>query len=81
MSKNDYKEFHVVWNKNQSQWQVKGANSQKALKNFDRKSDANQFANQTGRNQQAEVVEHNKDGKIADKRSYGNDPCPPRDKN
>jgi hypothetical protein len=28
----------------------------------------------------AEVVIHGRDGKIRDSDSYGNDPCPPRDK-
>lgn len=31
-------------------------------------------------NSQTEHVIHNKDGKISQKNSYGNDPCPPKDK-
>jgi len=35
---------------------------------------------QTGKKQEAELVIHNKGGKISEKDSYGNDPCPPKDK-
>ena len=31
-------------------------------------------------NQRAEVVIHGVNGRIRNKNSYGNDPCPPRDK-
>jgi hypothetical protein len=33
-----------------------------------------------GRNQHSELVIHNRDGKISQCDSHGNDPCPPRDK-
>ncbi len=31
------------------------------------------------RHEHSEVVIHGRDGKIRDKDSYGNDPCPPKD--
>lgn len=41
-------------------------------------------AQEEGRRQairsETEHVIHNKDGKISGKNSYGNDPCPPKDK-
>ncbi|NTU74289.1 DUF2188 domain-containing protein [Candidatus Roizmanbacteria bacterium] len=30
--------------------------------------------------QKTELVIHNQDGKISNKNSFGNDPCPPKDK-
>jgi len=32
------------------------------------------------KHQKSEVVIHNKNGRISDKDSYGNDSCPPKDK-
>ncbi|MBO7345732.1 MAG: DUF2188 domain-containing protein, partial [Clostridia bacterium] len=32
------------------------------------------------KNQHSEMVIHGKDGKIQYSNSYGNDPCPPKDK-
>lgn len=37
-------------------------------------------ARQIAKHQKSELVIHNKDGKISDKDSYGNDPHPPKDK-
>ena len=38
------------------------------------------YARDLAKKQEAELVVHNKDGKISQKDSYGNDPCPPKDK-
>lgn len=69
---------HVV--PKQGHWQVKAVNSGRATKNFERQSDAIAFARSIARNQQSEIVIHGKNGQIRDKDSYGNDPCPPRDR-
>lgn len=69
---------HVV--PHQSKWLVKAENSKRATKCFDRQSDAIEYARNTARNQQSELVIHGRDGRIRDKDSYGNDPCPPRDR-
>jgi len=37
-------------------------------------------AREIAKNQKTELVIHNRDGKISDKDSYGNDPFPPKDK-
>ena len=39
-----------------------------------------QRAKEIAVNQHSEVVIHRSDGTIRDKDSYGNDPCPPKDK-
>lgn len=61
-------------------WQVKGDGNDKATKTFDTQKDAIDYAKTIAKNQKSEVVIHGKDGKIRDKDSYGNDPCPPKDK-
>ena len=61
-------------------WQVKGEHATKATKNFDRQSDAIDYARSIAKNNGLEVVIHSRDGRIRDKDSYGNDPCPPIDK-
>nr|DAN54181.1 MAG TPA: protein of unknown function (DUF5633) [Caudoviricetes sp.] len=61
-------------------WQVKGEGNDKATKIFGTQKDAIDYAKTIAKNQKSEVVIHGKDGKIRDKDSYGNDPCPPKDK-
>lgn len=60
-------------------WQVKPAGGEKATKLFDTQKDAIGYARNIAVNQRTEVVIHGRDGKIRDKDSYGNDPCPPKD--
>ncbi len=64
----------------QGAWQVKGEGNQKATVVTPTKQEAINVARGIAHNQQAEVVIHNKDGKISNKDSHGNDPCPPKDK-
>lgn len=74
MSKNQH-----VTPKN-GKWQVKGAGNDKATKTFDTQKEAIEYGKSIAKNQKSELVIHGKDGKIRDKDSYGNDPCPPKDK-
>lgn len=60
-------------------WQVLGAGNQKATKLFDTQKDAIDYGRNIAKNQEAELVIHRPDGRIRDKDSYGNDPCPPKD--
>ena len=60
-------------------WQVIGAGNKKATARTDTQADAIKIARDIAKNQQSEVVIHNKQGKIRDKDSYGKDPCPPED--
>lgn len=68
---------HVI--PNDGFWQVKVEKGKRATKNFNRQSDAIEYARNIARNQQSELVIHGKNGQIRDKDSFGNDPCPPRD--
>ncbi len=70
---------HVVPNPNGG-WDVKGEGNSKATKHTDTKQEAIDVAREISRNQNSELIIHNKDGKISNKDSHGNDPCPPKDK-
>ena len=72
------KNQHVVPNSNGG-WDIKGEGNSKSTKHTDTKNEAINIAREIAKNQKSELVIHNKDGKISDKDSYGNDPCPPRD--
>lgn len=60
-------------------WNVKRGGSSRASGNFDRKQDAVDRAREISRNQGSELIIHNRDGKISQCDSHGNDPCPPKD--
>jgi len=66
--------------KNTGGWDVKKGGSEKATKHFDIKRRAVDYARELAKNQEAELVIHTKDGRISEKDSYGNDPCPLKDK-
>ena len=59
---------------------IKQSDDQRSFGHFDRKQDAIDRARQISRNQETELVIHNKDGRISRKDSHGNDPCLPKDK-
>lgn len=61
-------------------WAVKKGGSTKATKIFETQEKAIQHGKQIAKNQKTELYIHGKDGKIQNKNSYGDDPCPPRDK-
>lgn len=63
-----------------NKWAVHREGSQRDTKLFDTQQEAIQSANQTAKNQGVEVIVQGRNGKIRSKDSYGNDPCPPRDK-
>ena len=61
-------------------WAVKGERNQRATSLHPTQKDAIERAREIARNQKSELVIHRRDGRIRDKDSYGNDPCPPRDR-
>ncbi len=61
-------------------WQVKGEGNQKATVVTPTQKEAITIARDIAKNQQSELVIHNKQGQIRNKDSHGNDPFPPRDK-
>jgi uncharacterized protein YdaT len=75
MSKNEH---HVVPNKEDGGWDVKKAGSERASVHTDTKQQAINKGREISQNQHTEFVIHNKDGKISEKDSHGNDPYPPK---
>lgn len=72
------KNQHVV--PHNGSWAVKGEGNSKATSIRPTQQEAINDAVQIAKNQKSEVVIHGRDGKIRDKDSYGNDPCPPKDR-
>lgn len=70
---------HVVPNP-EGGWDVKRGGSEKASKHFDTKREAIDSGREISRNQGTEFIIHNRDGRISESDSHGNDPYPPRDK-
>lgn len=61
-------------------WEVKGQGNTKATVVKERKADAVDIARQIAKNQESELTIKDQHGRIQEKNSYGNDPCPPKDK-
>jgi uncharacterized protein YdaT len=71
------KNQHVV-QRNEG-WAVKGEGNSRDTTVLSTQGRAIRAATTIAKHQHSEVVIHGRDGKIRDKDSYGNDPCPPRD--
>lgn len=63
------------------QWAVKGANNKRATAITSTQNEAIKIATGIARNQQSELRVQDAQGKFKMCNSYGNDNCPPRDKN
>ena len=61
-------------------WQVKGEGNTKATYITNTQKEAIEKAIMISKNQSSELFIHNREGRIRDRNSYGNDPCPPKDK-
>lgn len=61
-------------------WGVRGEGNSKLTKKTPTQSESINRANQISKNQGSETVIHGRDGRIRDKDSHGNDPCPPKDR-
>ena len=59
-------------------WQVKGEGNSKATKRTETQAEAHKLAREIAINQKSEVLIHNKQGRIRQKNSHGNDPFPPK---
>ena len=71
------KTHHVIPNP-KGGWDVKRGGAKRASSHHDTKQDATTRGRDISRNQSAELRIHNKDGKIGQSDSHGNDPFPPR---
>lgn len=72
------KSTHVVPNHDKGGWDIKQSDGQRSSGHFDTKQDAVDRAREISKNQETELVIHNRDGKIGGKDSHGNDPYPPK---
>ena len=71
------KQHHVVPNGDNG-WCVKTEHAKKPSQCFLKKADAVDYAREVSRNQSTELFIHNRDGKISQKDSHGNDSYPPK---
>lgn len=60
-------------------WAVKNAGAVRASKTFETQRQAVDYGRTAAKKVGTELYIHGRDGTIKDKRSYGNDPIPPRD--
>lgn len=58
---------------------IKTRNCSSGNKNFRYTKEAITYGRDIAIHQQSELVIHDRHGRIRDKDSYGNDPCPPKD--
>ncbi len=61
-------------------WGVHGAGNTKDTNQYDTQKQAIDRARGIATNQNSEVIVQRPNGQIRSKDSYGNDPCPPKDK-
>lgn len=69
---------HVV--PREGEWAVLGEGNSRDTSRHSTQSEAIKVGREHAIKQQSELVVHGRDGRIRDKDSFGNDPCPPRDK-
>jgi len=72
------KSTHVVPNSIKGGWDIKQSGGERSSGHFDTKKEAEGRAREISRNQESELVIHNRDGKISRKDSHGNDDFPPK---
>jgi uncharacterized protein YdaT len=72
------KQQHVV--PHDDGWAVKKEGSDKPTRVTDTKDKAVEIGREIAQNQETELIIHDQQGVIRERESYGNDPCPPKDK-
>lgn len=72
------KNQHVV--PHNGKWAVIGAGNEKVTRVVNTQAEAIKIAQDIAKNQQSDTKIHGRDGRIRAGNSYGNDPCPPKDK-
>ena len=70
------KNQHVV--PKDGNWAIKGAGNEKATKVVETQKEAIEIAKKIAKNQESEMLIHNKKGQIRERNSYGNDNFPPK---
>ena len=61
-----------------NKWVAQGEGNKRAIRVFSTQKEAIKIATKIAKNQGSELTIQGKDGRIRDKRSYGNDPYPPK---
>lgn len=72
------RDIHVV--KQDGIWKTKKEDCKRSSGNFNTQKEAIDFARSIAKKEKTELFIHGVDGKIRDRDTYGNDPCPPKDK-
>lgn len=73
------KRYFVVWDSKKQKWQLKEEKKNRAIKNFDTKSEAIKYSRTFTKNKvPSQLIIKKKDGKIEKEWTYGNDPYPPK---
>jgi uncharacterized protein YdaT len=67
---------HVV--PNGDKWSVRRAGAARASGTYATQKEAVERATEIARNQKTELYIHGRDGRIRERNSYGDDPCPPK---
>lgn len=75
------KEIHIVPNSKKGGWDVEKPELSRVSRHFGNKKDAESYARSVAKDEHREMIPHRKDGTIQNPSSFGNDPCPPKDKN
>lgn len=73
MSKN----VHIV--PHEGNWAVKKEGNDRSTSTHRTQAAAENVGRRIARREESELVIHDRHGRIRDKDSYGNDPCPPKD--
>jgi len=72
------KRRHVI--PHNGNWAQMGAGNERVGSIHETQAEAIKEARRIARNNRGEVIIHGRDGRIRDADSYGNDPCPPKDR-
>lgn len=74
------KTIHVTRRAAEEKWAVIGEGDSRASSLHETQREAIEAAREIAENNKSELVIHDRDNKIRDKDSFGNDPFPPRDR-
>jgi len=74
------KNIHVTHRKEEKKWAVIGEGDKRASGRYDTQHEAIKAGQPLAKKNKSELVIHDRENKIRDKDSYGNDPNPPQDK-
>jgi len=71
-------DVHVVYEQADKGWRVEVTGNKRASGRHASKAPAVEQGRKLARRNKSELVVHKQDGKVGERRSYGNDPFPPR---